>query len=195
MNCGANFAFANRFLLNLLVKTVMYELYPDAKLRLLYDVPHNILKIEKHLNRELYVHRKGATRAFGGGKMPATEFTGTGQPVLIPGSMGTSSYVLAGMNDNEASLCSVNHGAGRVMSRTAATGKSRHGKVIRPAEITDDEFKRSMKGILLFAEDMKTIKEEAPQAYKDIDEVIEVVTEAGLARKIARVRPLAVLKG
>jgi tRNA-splicing ligase RtcB len=195
MNCGANFAFANRFLLNLLVKTVMYELYPDAKLRLLYDVPHNILKIEKHLNRQLYVHRKGATRAFGGEKMPGTVFTGTGQPVLIPGSMGTSSYVLAGINDNEASLCSVNHGAGRVMSRTAAIGKSRHGKVIRTAEITDDEFKRSMKGILLFAEDMKTIKEEAPQAYKDIDEVIKVVTEAGLARKIARVRPLAVLKG
>jgi tRNA-splicing ligase RtcB len=195
MNCGANFAFANRFLLNLLVKAVMYELYPDAKLRLLYDVPHNILKIERHLGRELYVHRKGATRAFGGRKMPGTEFTGTGQPVLIPGSMGTSSYVLAGVNDNEASLCSVNHGAGRVMSRTAAIGKSRHGKVVRPAEITDDEFKRSMKGILLFAEDMKTIKEEAPQAYKDIDEVIKVVTEAGLARKIARVRPLAVLKG
>jgi tRNA-splicing ligase RtcB len=173
----------------------MHELYPDAKLRLLYDVPHNILKIEKHLNRELYVHRKGATRAFGGRKMLGTEFTGTGQPVLIPGSMGTSSYVLAGVNDNEASLCSVNHGAGRVMSRTAAIGKSRHGKVVRTAEITDDEFKRSMKGILLFAEDMKTIKEEAPQAYKDIDEVIKVVTEAGLARKIARVRPLAVLKG
>jgi tRNA-splicing ligase RtcB len=195
MNAGANFAFANRFLLNLIVKSVMSDLYPNANPRLLYDVPHNILKIEKHFNRELYVHRKGATRAFGGKKMGGTQFTDTGQPVLIPGSMGTSSYVLSGLDDNDATLCSVNHGAGRVMSRTAALGKTRGGKVIRSAEITDDEFKRSMKGILLFAEDMKTIKEEAPQAYKDIDEVIKVVAGAGLAKKIARVRPLAVLKG
>lgn len=195
MNSGANFAFANRFLLNLIIKSVMSDLYPNTRLRLLYDVPHNILKIEKHLNRELYVHRKGATRAFGGRRMAGTKFNATGQPVLIPGSMGTFSYVLTGLDDNDATLCSVNHGAGRVMSRTAALGKTRGGKVIRAAEITDDEFKRAMKGVLLFAEDMKTIKEEAPQAYKDIDEVIKVVAETGLAHKIARVRPLAVLKG
>lgn len=195
MNAGANFAFANRFLLTLLVKSVVSEIHPNVHLRLLYDVPHNILKIEKHMNRELYVHRKGATRAFGGMKMNGTEFSATGQPVLIPGSMGTASYVLSGVDGNDSTLCSVNHGAGRIMSRTAAIGKTRGGKIIRSAGISDDEFKRAMKGILLFAEDAKTIKEEAPQAYKDIDEVIKVVSESGLARKIARVRPLSVLKG
>ncbi|MBN2135855.1 MAG: RtcB family protein [Acidobacteria bacterium] len=195
MNCAANFAFVNRYLLYLLVKKELLSMYPEAAPVLLYDVPHNILKIETHNKRNLFVHRKGATRAFGWKRMSGTSFATTGQPVLIPGSMGTSSYVLSGSDDNEDSLCSVNHGAGRVMSRTEAIGKYKKGKVVRKPAISDDEFKQAMKGIILHAENMKTIKEEAPQAYKDIDEVIKVVTGAGLSKKVARVIPLAVLKG
>jgi tRNA-splicing ligase RtcB len=195
MNCAANFAFVNRFLLYLVVKKNLAIYHPEADLKLLYDVPHNILKVERHNNRDIFVHRKGATRAFGPKRMAGTIFSKSGQPVLIPGSMGTASYVLSGVDDNEETLCSVNHGAGRVMSRTEAKGKIKKGKVIRPPAISDDEFKRAMKGIILYAENMRTIKEEAPQAYKDIDEVIKVVSEAGLANKVARVRPLAVLKG
>jgi len=195
MNCAANFAFVNRFLLYLIVKKDLAIFHPDAELTLLYDVPHNILKVERHKNRDIFVHRKGATRAFGPSRMTGTTFNKTGQPVLIPGSMGTASYVLCGVDDNDETLCSVNHGAGRVMSRTEAKGKMKKGKMVRPPAISDDEFKRAMKGIMLYAQNMRSVKEEAPQAYKDIDEVIRVVSEVGLAKKVARVRPLAVLKG
>ncbi len=195
MNCAANFAYLNRYLIYLIVMDTVTNYFPSIKPELLYDVPHNILKRETHFGREIFVHRKGATRAFGPERMRGTHFAKSGQPVLIPGSMGTASYVLAGVDGNEETLSSVNHGAGRVMSRTEAKGKYKKGKVVRPAAITDDAFKRSMKGIILHAENMKSIKEEAPQAYKNIDEVIEVVTGAGLAKKVARVKPLAVLKG
>ncbi len=126
--------------------------------------------------------------------MKNTIFADTGQPVLIPGSMGTKSYLLVGTEKSVETLYSVNHGAGRVMSRTAASGKGWRGKFTQSL-ISDDEFKRSMENIYLICEDKATIKEEAPAAYKDIEEVINVVTGAGIAKVIAIMQPIAVLKG
>lgn len=109
--------------------------------------------------------------------------------------MGTASYLLVGTGDSEESLNSVNHGAGRIMSRTAARGKARKGRIITPAQISDDQFKRSMKGIKVIAGNKSKIKEEAPGAYKDIEEVVRIVIECGWAKAVARMVPLAVLKG
>ena len=195
MRAAANFAFANRHLMGLLVARNIRYFYPDASIQLLYDVPHNIAKFERHSSKMLLIHRKGATRAFGPRRMAGTSYADTGQPVLIPGSMGTSSYVLAGVDDNSRSLDSVNHGAGRAMSRTQAGGKWRKGKMIKPPAVSDEDFERAMEGVVLIAESMRGIKEEAPQAYKDIDLVMETVLGARLAKAVARMRPLAVLKG
>ncbi|MEW5765065.1 MAG: RtcB family protein [Acidobacteriota bacterium] len=197
MNAGANLAFANRHLLAALVRKALLEHHPEARVSLLYDVPHNIAKKELHGGRELWVHRKGATRAFPGSRMAGTPFAETGQPVLIPGSMGTRSYLLRGIPENEVALCSANHGAGRRLSRTAAAGVIRRGdgKILRPGAITDEDFRRAMEGVHLICEDRASIKEEAPQAYKDIGAVIEAVRGAGLAEVVAVLRPLAVLKG
>jgi len=197
MRAAANFSYANRAIMAAFTKHALRTLVGDAELPLVYEVPHNIAKEEEHLGGSLIVHRKGATRAFGPKRMAGTPFSGTGQPVLIPGSMGTSSYVLAGVDENEDSLASVNHGAGRVMSRTQAAGKrkGKKGKPVKEAAITDDEFKRAMKGIVMICETPRSIKEEAPQAYKNIDAVIEAVVGAKLSRAVARMRPLAVLKG
>ena len=164
---------------------------------LIYDVTHNIAKNETYGAKQFWVHRKGATRAFPPERMKDTEFADVGQPVLIPGSMGTGSYLLIGAESAEETLFSVNHGAGRVMSRTQAAGKTirRSGKVIKEAAISDEEFEKSMEGIKLIAGDRALAKEEAPQAYKDIDVVVDVVARAGLAKPVARMRPLAVLKG
>jgi len=197
MCAGANSAFANRHIMSLLVKKNFLFYYPNSEIKLLYDVPHNIAKFEEHCGKGLLVHRKGATRAFPGARMKETIFAKTGQPVLIPGSMGSFSYLLVGKEENEKSLCSTNHGAGRQMSRTQAAGKVRYrdGKVLKEGLISDEEFKKAMEGITLICENKHTIKEEAPQAYKDIDEVIRVVEGAGLASVVAKMRPLAVLKG
>jgi tRNA-splicing ligase RtcB len=195
MHAAANFAFVNRQLMALLVKKTIFHFHPNARVQLLYDVPHNIAKFERHGKKMLLVHRKGATRAFGPKRMASTSFADTGQPVLIPGSMGTSSYILAGIDAVEHSLDSVNHGAGRTMSRSEAAGKWRKGKMLRPPAVSDDEFAKAMEGITLICENMREIREEAPQAYKDIDVVMETVLGAGLARAVVRTRPLAVLKG
>lgn len=196
MCAAANFAFVNRYLMALFVRGNIRAAYgADVALPSVYDVPHNIAKRETHHGRELIVHRKGATRAYPPALMQGTPFAGTGQPVLIPGSMGTASYLLAGVPSGRESLFSVNHGAGRTMSRTAASGRTRHGKAVREAAISDEEFRRSMEGICLVCEDRASIKEEAPGAYKDIDDIIAVVTGAGLAKPVARMKPLAVLKG
>jgi len=137
-------------------------------LKLVYDVTHNMAKFENHQDRFLWVHRKGATRAFGKNRMPDSPFAEIGQPIIIPGSMGTASFLLVGTGSSEESLCSVNHGAGRVMSRTAAIGKShRHRyRFVGPAMISDEEFRRSMEGIKLIAADKRKIKEEAPLPTK-----------------------------
>jgi tRNA-splicing ligase RtcB len=195
MSAAANFAFVNRHIMALLVRRCFNWMFGPMPLNLVYDVTHNMAKLETHNGARLWVHRKGATRAFGPKQMAGTVFAKTGQPIITPGSMGTASYLLVGTGNSEESLNSVNHGAGRVMSRSAARGKSRRGKTLSQAQITDDQFKRSMKGIKLIAGDKSRIKEEAPGAYKDIDEVIRVVVECGWAKAVARMVPLAVLKG
>lgn len=195
MSAAANFAFVNRHIMALLVKRCFNRMFGPVRLELIYDVPHNMAKLETHNNMPLWVHRKGATRAFGPDRMPGTPFAETGQPIITPGSMGTASYLMTGTGNSEESLCSVNHGAGRVMSRTAAMGKRKHGMVISPGLITDDRFKRSMAGIKLITANRGRIKEEAPDAYKDIDEVVRIVTKSGWAKTVARLCPLAVLKG
>jgi tRNA-splicing ligase RtcB len=193
MNAAANFAFVNRHLMAMLVRRALRN-NTGAHAWSVYDVSHNMAKLERHGGQELVVHRKGATRAFTQDRMKGTQFEHTGQPVLIPGSMGTASYLLTGDAKSPEALYSVNHGAGRAMSRTAAAGKGgRRGN--NPGLISDDEFRESMKGIILVAEDMRSAREEAPAAYKDIEAVIDTVTSAGLARKVARMVPLAVLKG
>ena len=196
MKCGANFAWANRQMITHWVRQSFEAVFkrPAEKLGLyqIYDIAHNIAKLEQHefegRRRSLYVHRKGATRAFGPNHPEIPEqYRAVGQPVLIPGDMGTASYLLAGteqaMAESFGSSC---HGAGRTMSRHAAI--KRH-----PARDVIDQLERS--GIYLRAKNMRIVSEEAPGAYKDIDEVVEITHEAGLARKVARLRPLGVVKG
>jgi tRNA-splicing ligase RtcB len=195
MGAAANFAFTNRHIMALLVRRCFNRMFGRTPLKMVYDVTHNMAKFEDHAGKRLWVHRKGATRAFGPERMAGTVFSGIGQPMITPGSMGTASFLMVGTGDSEESLCSVNHGAGRVMSRTAALGKSRRGRVITPAKISDDQFRSSMEGIKLIAGNRQKIKEEAPDAYKDIDEVVRIVVECGWARAVARMVPLAVLKG
>jgi tRNA-splicing ligase RtcB len=155
-------------------------------------VAHNIAKIEEHVvdgkRMKLCIHRKGATRAFGPGHPAVTSiYRDVGQPVLVPGDMGTASYVLVGTADAmEESFGTSCHGAGRTMSRTAAKKKI-HGGTLR-GEL-------EAQGIRVRAGSLAGLAEEAPDAYKDIDAVIEVVDGAGLARKVAKLRPLAVMKG
>lgn len=195
MGAAANFAFTNRHIMALLVRRCFNRMFGPTPLSLVYDIAHNMAKLETHGGKRLWVHRKGATRAFGPKQMRGGIFAQTGQPIITPGSMGTASFLLVGTGDSEESLNSVNHGAGRIMSRTAARGKARNGRIITPAQISDDQFKRSMKGIKLITGNKNKIKEEAPGAYKDIEEVVRIVIECGWAKAVARMIPLAVLKG
>jgi tRNA-splicing ligase RtcB len=195
MHAAANFGFTNRHVMALLVRRCFNRMFGPTPLKLIYDVTHNMAKLETHSGKRLWVHRKGATRAFGPQRMAGSFFAKTGQPIITPGSMGTASFLLVGTGNSEESLNSVNHGAGRVMSRTAALGKSRRGRTTAPALISDEQFKRSMQGIKLIAGDRRRIKEEAPDAYKDIEEVVRIVVECGWAKPVARMVPLAVLKG
>jgi tRNA-splicing ligase RtcB len=199
MRAAANFAWCNRQLLATQIRKTMERFFGQRSeslgLRQVYDVAHNIAKIETHMveghERRLCVHRKGATRAFPPGHPELPEaFRAIGQPVLIPGSMGTASYLLAGVESGAETLWSTNHGAGRVLSRTAAAGRRGKG-----GAVSESDFRRAMQGIELVAADRRGVYEEAPQAYKDIDAVVEVVVGAGLARAVARMKPLAVLKG
>jgi len=196
MRCAANFAFANRQLLVAGVREAFAEIYggvvPDTELRQVYDIAHNIAKVETHVvageNVKVCVHRKGATRAFGPGadELPA-EYRELGQPVFVPGSMGTASWVLLGTEGSMAqSFGSTCHGAGRNMSRTKAR------KTIQGAQLAAELEAR---GIRVRAGSMRGLAEEAPQAYKDVDAVVESVSAAGIASKVARLRPVAVVKG
>ncbi len=193
MRASANFAWANRqAILHFLRGSIARIFGKEARLDLVYDVCHNIAKREQHESGgrkcDVLVHRKGATRAFPPGHrdLPAS-YRQIGQPVLIPGSMGTASWVLAGaegaMRETFGSVC---HGAGRLMSRTAAK-KGRDARAVAKA--------LEERGILVRSESRDGILEEVPEAYKDVDEVIEVVHRAGLARKVARLRPMGVIKG
>jgi tRNA-splicing ligase RtcB len=195
MHAAANFGFVNRHIIALLVRRCFNRMFGPTTLKLIYDVTHNMAKLETHGEKPLWVHRKGATRAFGPKRMAGSFFAQTGQPIITPGSMGTASFLLVGTGNSEESLNSVNHGAGRVMSRTAARGKTRKGRITTPALISDEQFKRSMQGIKLIVGNKSRIKEEAPDAYKDIDEVVRIVVECGWAKPVARMVPLAVLKG
>jgi tRNA-splicing ligase RtcB len=193
MRASANFAWANRqAILHFLRGSFARIFGKDARLDLVYDVCHNIAKRERHevdgRMRDVLVHRKGATRAFAPGSRDLPQaYRAIGQPVLIPGSMGTASWVLVGaegaMKETFGSVC---HGAGRLMSRTAA----RKGRDAREVQ-----KKLEAEGILVRSETRDGILEEVPEAYKDVDEVIEVVHQAGLARKVARLRPMGVIKG
>lgn len=176
MSAAANFAFANRQLITAQIRRAWKYQFPGDEVSIVYDVAHNVAKVERYPDvGEVVVHRKGATRAF------------PGQPVLIPGSMGTASYLLVGeeksMTETFGSSC---HGAGRTMSRTKAR-----------AEIRVEDLKGRLRkaGIVAEAGSSKGLVEEAPEAYKDIDAVVDVVASAGVARKVARFRPLGVVKG
>lgn len=192
MRASINCALANRQIITHLAREAFSRVLPQADLRLLYDVSHNTCKVEEHevagRRRRLFVHRKGATRAFGPGhpELPA-RFQSVGQPVLIGGSMGTASYVLAGMASSEAlSFSSACHGAGRAMSRHAAKKRwSGRGLV--------DSLAR--RGILIRSCSMRGVAEEAPGAYKDVSAVVEAAERAGLVRTVARLEPLICIKG
>jgi tRNA-splicing ligase RtcB (3'-phosphate/5'-hydroxy nucleic acid ligase) len=197
MRAAANFAFANRQILAHSIRRAFEETFTPVfhravPLHQVYDICHNIGKLETHtvdgIRMKVCVHRKGATRAFGPGApgLPP-EYQATGQPVLVPGSMGTASWVLAGTEESMLrSWGSSCHGAGRLMSRAQA----KH-------TVRGDELRRDLEkqGIQVRAGSMPGFAEEAPSAYKDVDEVVETVVAAGIARKVARLRPLAVVKG
>ncbi|MDP6378264.1 MAG: RtcB family protein [Candidatus Thalassarchaeaceae archaeon] len=194
MRAAGNFAFANRSALTQRLRENLARHLgnDDAEVDVVYDVCHNIAKVEQHVvhgsSCTCCVHRKGATRALGGDHPElATKFQGVGQPVLIPGDMGTASWVLAGptkgANEAFSSSC---HGAGRQLSRSAAR-----------KSIDVDELMATLKqkGIHVHTRTPNVLAEEAPQAYKDVDEVIRLTAEAGLARQVARLTPFAVIKG
>lgn len=196
MKCGANFAMANRQMLTHCIRGAWKNVFGarNKGLSILYDVVHNLVKLEEHEIEEgrgptkLVVHRKGATRSFGPGhpEVPAA-YRRVGQPVLIPGSMGTASHILVGsersMKEAFGSSC---HGAGRIMSRHAAL-KVVHGEKLKQ--------ELEAQGIRVRSGSWRGLAEEAPVAYKDVDQVVRVVHQAGIAKKVAKLKPLAVIKG
>jgi tRNA-splicing ligase RtcB len=192
MRSAMNCALANRQILTELTRQSFARQLPAARLAVMYDVSHNICKEEEHelrgIRRKLFVHRKGATRAFGpGNDAVPPAYRGVGQPVLIGGSLGTSSWVLAGTNDGEAAaFSSACHGAGRAMSRHQATRRWQGRDIVRSM---------AERGIIVKSPSMRGVAEEAPGAYKDVEQVVEVAHMAGLARKVARLEPIICIKG
>jgi tRNA-splicing ligase RtcB len=192
MCAGMNCALANRQIITHLTREIFGPLLPKARLEMLYDVSHNICKVESHVvdgeRRKLYVHRKGATRAFGPSNPDLDDaLRSVGQPVLIGGSMGTASYVLAGTTTGETlSLSSACHGAGRAMSRRQAR------RQFSGRQIVDQLAER---GIVIRSPSQRGIAEEAPLAYKDVDKVVDITDKVGLARKVARLEPMICIKG
>ena len=196
MYAAANYARANRHVLAQAVRESFEQVFGrsdrDMGLALVYDVAHNLAKIEDHevdgRLRKLCVHRKGATRAFGPGHAELPDrYKPIGQPVIIPGSMGTASYVLVGTDESaQRSFSSTCHGAGRAMSRTEAK------KVMTGPQLKEDLEGR---GITLAASQWRMLAEEAPYAYKDVSQVVDACEGAGLSRKVARLRPAGVVKG
>jgi tRNA-splicing ligase RtcB len=192
MRSGINCALANRQILTHLTREAFLQYFPDTTLEVVYDVSHNTCKLEHHAingkSRPLYVHRKGATRAFGpGAETIPMAFRAAGQPVFIGGSMGTSSYVLAGTKEGERqSFSSACHGAGRRMSRNKARKQWRGRQVI-------DNL--AEQGILIRSPSFRGVAEEAPGAYKDVSEVVDLTERAGLAKKVCRLRPMICVKG
>ena len=197
MRCAANYAWTNRQLLMHLARQsferVFQRSWQDLGMHLVYDVAHNIAKFEEYevdgQQRLLCVHRKGATRAFPAGHPELPEdYRSIGQPVIIPGDMGRNSYVLAGsdgaMLETFGTVC---HGAGRVMSRTQAVKEAAGRSIEKELEET--------RGVIVMGRGYRGVAEEQPKAYKDVNDVVAVVHQAGLARKVAKLRPLGVIKG
>ncbi|MSU78626.1 MAG: RtcB family protein [Gemmataceae bacterium] len=196
MRAAANFAWCNRQLLMWQAREVFADVFgrtwQELQMNLIYDVCHNIAKLEEHtingIKKKVWVHRKGATRAFPPGhpEVPSM-YRAIGQPVIIPGDMGRASWVLVGQPGSmERSFGTTCHGAGRAMSRTAAI-KEAAGRRI------DKEL--LARGVIVRAASHKGLAEEQPKAYKDVDEVVDVVHQAGLSKKVARMRPIGVIKG
>ena len=194
MCCAVNFAFANKQLITHNIRQVFKEIFPEKGIRIdvIYDVCHNIAKFEEHIvngkKKIVCVYRKGATRSFGPGRkeIPKT-YREIGQPVLIPGSMGTASYLLIGTKKaEELTFGSSVHGAGRVASRSFAMKNLK-------AENIKKELEK--KGVEIKSGSLKGIVEEAPQVYKDVEEVVRVIDELGISKKVARLKPLLVVKG
>ncbi|MBI1423504.1 MAG: RNA-splicing ligase RtcB [Gammaproteobacteria bacterium] len=192
MRAGINCALANRQILTHLTRTAVTRVIPGARLDLLYDVSHNTCKVEQHMvageTRKLFIHRKGATRAYGPGHPDVPEpLRAVGQPVLIGGSMGTASYILAGTTQSETqAFSSACHGAGRSMSRHQATRQWKGRALV-------DEL--ASRGIIIRSPSLRGVAEEAPGAYKDVSAVVAAADKAGLARNVARLEPLIVIKG
>jgi len=195
MRCAANYAWCNRQILMELTRRVFQKFFTlgpgGVGMDLIYDVAHNIAKIERHLidgkEKILCVHRKGATRAFPPGhkELPG-RYKSVGQPVIIPGDMGTNSYLLVGTEKAAETFYSTCHGSGRVMSRSAAIRKLKGRSIAKELE---------QKGIFVHSAGRETLAEEAPEAYKDVNHVVKVVHEAGISRRVCRMRPLGVVKG
>ncbi|MBZ5678382.1 MAG: RtcB family protein [Acidobacteriia bacterium] len=192
MRAAINCALANRQIITHLVRQAFADVIPEADLSVLYDVSHNTCKVEEHTVdghlKRVFIHRKGATRAFGPGHPAIPEALRTiGQPVLIGGTMGTASYILVGMPESESrSFSSSCHGAGRQMSRHQATKHWRGRQLI-------DEL--AGRGIIIRSPSSRGVAEEAPGAYKDVTAVVEVAEKAGLSRRVARLEPLICIKG
>lgn len=192
MRAAINCALCNRQIITHLARQAFSTVLPQAALHLLYDVSHNTCKVEEHraagYPRRLFVHRKGATRAFGPGHPDVPQpLRSVGQPVLIGGSMGTHSFVLAGTKESaHKAFSSACHGAGRAMSRRAAFKQWRGRRLID--ELAD-------RGILIRSPSMRGVAEEAPGAYKDVTTVVDAAHEAGLARKVAKLEPMICIKG
>lgn len=196
MSCAANYAWANRQVLMSLANKAIQKALSISKselgFQLIYDVCHNIAKVEKHKingkEMELCVHRKGATRSFGPYQSELAErFQKTGQPVIVPGDMGTHSFLMVGTNQSmKETFGSCCHGAGRILSRSAAKRKFNFNQVKNQLE---------SQGIVVYSVQRNTLVEESSDTYKDVEEVVEAVSLAGLAKKVVRTRPLGVLKG
>jgi len=196
MNAAANFAFANRQMIMHWVRESFEKVFKkDAEslgLKLIYDITHNMAKLEEHeidgKKMKVLVHRKGATRAFGPGWPDLPEkYKNIAQPVILPGSIGTASYIMIGTKKaEEITFASIAHGAGRVASRAKMVRSVRGEEVARRLE---------QRGILVKAWSWKGVAEEAPEAYKNVDEVVDVCEKAGIAKKIVRLRPIACIKG
>lgn len=192
MRGAINCALANREIITHLARQAVKKIFPDINLDLLYDVSHNTCKLEPHqvrgATKNLFVHRKGATRAFAPGHpaLPAS-LREAGQPVLIGGTMGTASYILAGTKESmQLAYGSACHGAGRCMSRKKASKLWRGGDIMQ---------RLAGQGILLRSPSLRGVAEEAPNAYKDVNDVVKVADQAGLSRMVAKLEPLICIKG
>jgi tRNA-splicing ligase RtcB (3'-phosphate/5'-hydroxy nucleic acid ligase) len=192
MSAAANFAFANKQLITHWIREEMKTIFPSIKIDVIYDVCHNIAKFEEHIvdgkKKLVCVHRKGATRSFGPNRIEVPkDYREIGQPVIIPGSMGTASYLLVGTKKaEELTFGSTVHGAGRIKSRSYAL-KELKGETVKK--------ELNAKGIEVKSGGFKSLAEEAPQVYKNIDDVVDVVSKLGINKKVARLKPLTVIKG